>query len=313
MMGTTTAPVSPQAIPLSDAARISSSSNDSTLKKSEDLGSTLGALHPRMRFKEQAKRQCEEGSPDVVSSSKSQHLNPEKVPGRAQDKSASSPHTTPRPKAHPETSLARPASLKKLSRMADSPGVSEADVSLGSRGLRNTASLDELSSKSSTQGGAKQIKEKKHKHVHHFRSVPIPTTASDSTTTSTNNSGTSNSKGKRSFETVHNFQPEVKKRRPGRPRKNPTPATPHWELTAAKSAAELEQEERDRDESEKQAKAAEDAKASDEDDDAAMARKLHRQMNCTPVRTTRTRTPLPSKGPDHDPVHLNDPGILPSC
>mmetsp|Transcript_35181 Transcript_35181/g.48808 ORF Transcript_35181/g.48808 Transcript_35181/m.48808 type:complete len:757 (+) Transcript_35181:86-2356(+) len=49
--------------------------------------------------------------------------------------------------------------------------------------------------------------------------------------------------------------------------------------------------------------------------DEALARALHREMNCTPARTTRTerRRTKPHTTPPYDQVFGNDPGLLPSC
>mmetsp|Transcript_13528 Transcript_13528/g.28802 ORF Transcript_13528/g.28802 Transcript_13528/m.28802 type:complete len:149 (+) Transcript_13528:1433-1879(+) len=57
----------------------------------------------------------------------------------------------------------------------------------------------------------------------------------------------------------------------------------------------------------------EEAEDGKEMDDEALAMALHREMNCTPARSTRTRSLPQRKGPEDHPVHQNDPGILPSC
>jgi hypothetical protein len=50
----------------------------------------------------------------------------------------------------------------------------------------------------------------------------------------------------------------------------------------------------------------------DGESDAALARRLHASLNCTPARTSRARGPGPAAAA-HCAVHINDPGLLPSC
>ena len=55
-----------------------------------------------------------------------------------------------------------------------------------------------------------------------------------------------------------------------------------------------------------------------EETDEEIARRLHAEFNCAPMRTSRSRRTMDLKdrrdgGTPEDPVHDNDPGILPSC
>ncbi|KAK3276447.1 hypothetical protein CYMTET_15476 [Cymbomonas tetramitiformis] len=55
------------------------------------------------------------------------------------------------------------------------------------------------------------------------------------------------------------------------------------------------------------------AKAEDNETDEELAMRLHREMNGTPLRTTRSRLPAATKNNDSiDEVHEMDPGLLPS-
>ena len=52
--------------------------------------------------------------------------------------------------------------------------------------------------------------------------------------------------------------------------------------------------------------------------DEEIARRLHAEFNCAPMRTSRSRRTMDLEdrrdgGTPEDPVHDNDPGILPSC
>ena len=47
-------------------------------------------------------------------------------------------------------------------------------------------------------------------------------------------------------------------------------------------------------------------------DDAAIARKLHAALNCTPARSSRGRTPCATQAAPSR-LHGLDPGLLPSC
>ena len=55
-----------------------------------------------------------------------------------------------------------------------------------------------------------------------------------------------------------------------------------------------------------------------EETDEEIARRLHAEFNCAPMRTSRSRRTMDLENPrdggtPEDPVHDNDPGILPSC
>jgi len=57
------------------------------------------------------------------------------------------------------------------------------------------------------------------------------------------------------------------------------------------------------------------AAAETEDPDAALARRLHAELNCTPARTSRVRAAAACAitAAPRDRAHGNDPGLLPSC
>ena len=51
-----------------------------------------------------------------------------------------------------------------------------------------------------------------------------------------------------------------------------------------------------------------------EETDEEVARRLHHEFNCAPVRTSRSRGGKQCAAEAaEDPVHGTDPGILPSC
>jgi hypothetical protein len=51
-----------------------------------------------------------------------------------------------------------------------------------------------------------------------------------------------------------------------------------------------------------------------EETDEEVARRLHQEFNCAPVRTSRSRGGKQCAAEAaEDPVHGTDPGILPSC
>lgn len=55
--------------------------------------------------------------------------------------------------------------------------------------------------------------------------------------------------------------------------------------------------------------------AEPDDPDAALARRLHAELNCTPARTSRLRAAAACavEAAPRDRAHGNDPGLLPSC
>jgi hypothetical protein len=50
-----------------------------------------------------------------------------------------------------------------------------------------------------------------------------------------------------------------------------------------------------------------------EETDEEVARRLHQEFNCAPARASRGRGRMGAQEAADDPVHGQDPGILPSC
>jgi hypothetical protein len=98
------------------------------------------------------------------------------------------------------------------------------------------------------------------------------------------------------------------------PRKASTPATPSGSHSGSEDApffgAASAPAPRRSDDHQPRGRAAE-----PDDPDAALARRLHAELNCTPARTSRMRAAAACafEAAPRDRAHGNDPGLLPSC